>query len=171
MSKSEQVKLAEYSIENFVKTGKIANLPENLSENLTEKRAGVFVSLKKHGQLRGCIGTISPVTKSVAEEILRNAVSACSQDPRFEPVAENELSELVCSVDVLSEPEPIPSSDMLDVKRYGVIVTSGYKRGLLLPNLDGVDTVEEQLRIAAQKAGIGAGENFSLERFEVVRYK
>jgi AmmeMemoRadiSam system protein A len=170
LGKSEYVKLAEYSIENFVKTGRMAGTPDGLPEEMTGRRAGVFVSLKKRGQLRGCIGTISPVTKSVADEIMRNAVSACSQDPRFEPVAEDELPELVCSVDVLSEPEPISSPDALDVKRYGVIVTSGFRRGLLLPNLDGVDTVEGQLSIARQKAGISASEKVTLERFEVVRH-
>jgi len=164
------VELALYSIENYVKTGKTAALPDGLSEELLNEKAGVFVSLKKHGQLRGCIGTIMPTKASVAEEILRNAVSACSEDPRFSPVKENELDELVCSVDVLKPAEFVNSLDKLDVKKYGVIVSSGYKRGLLLPNLDGVDSVEEQVAIAMQKAGIGMSETINLERFEVVRY-
>jgi AmmeMemoRadiSam system protein A len=133
--------------------------------------AGVFVCIKSHGQLRGCIGTITPVTESVADEILRNAVSVACEDPRFPPVRENELTDLVYTVDVLAPPEPIDSLEMLDVKRYGVIVTSGHKRGLLLPNLDGVDTIDEQLDIAMQKAGIREGEPVLLERFEVVRYE
>jgi AmmeMemoRadiSam system protein A len=134
-------------------------------------RAGVFVSRKKHGSLRGCIGTIAPVTANIAEEILRNAVSACSEDPRFDPVREDELDDLVYSVDVLSPAEPIASERELDVKRYGVIVSAGYKRGLLLPNLEGVDTIAEQVAIARQNAGIRAGEPVNLDRFEVVRHQ
>jgi AmmeMemoRadiSam system protein A len=165
------VRLARYSVEHYVNNGKRAPLPDNLPEELLQKRAGVFVSLKKHGNLRGCIGTISPVTGSIAEEILRNGVSACSEDPRFGRVRPDELYELVYSVDVLGESEPVESTEQLDAERYGVIVTSGRKRGLLLPNLEGVDTVEQQVSIAMQKAGIARGEPISLERFEVVRHK
>jgi AmmeMemoRadiSam system protein A len=129
------------------------------------------VSLKKHGRLRGCIGTISPVEPSVAEEIIRNAVSAGTGDPRFDPVEEDELDSLVYSVDVLGDAENISSMDELDAKRYGVIVTKGYRRGLLLPNLEGVDTPEQQVAIALQKAGIPANDKYSMERFEVVRHK
>lgn len=165
------VHLARVSLETYVTTGKHAKMPENLPEELTKQKAGVFVSLKKHGSLRGCIGTIAPVTDSIAKEILRNAVSAGAEDPRFPPVSEKELPELVYSVDVLAEAEPISSLSELDVKRYGVIVTAGRKRGLLLPNLEGVDTVEEQISIAKQKAGIYDNEAFRMERFEVVRHK
>ena len=108
--------------------------------------------------------------KNVAEEILQNARSACSRDPRFPPVTGDELSTLEISVDVLGELEPIESPDELDVKRYGVVVSHGMKRGLLLPNLDGVDTVEDQIRIARQKGGIRESEPYKLERFEVVRH-
>ncbi len=165
------VHLARISLETYVTTGKYARLPDGLPEELTKNRAGVFVSLKKHGSLRGCIGTIEPVTGSIAQEILRNAVSAGAEDPRFAPVNEKELPELVYSVDVLARPEPIESAAELDVKRYGVIVTSGRKRGLLLPNLEGVDTVEQQLAISRKKAGIYDNEAVTLERFEVVRHK
>lgn len=165
------VRLARLSLEAYIRDGKRLKVPQGLPEEMLNKKAGVFVSLKKHGQLRGCIGTISPVTNSIAEEVLRNAISAGTEDPRFPPVTERELSELVYSVDVLSEPEPIKSIDELDVKRYGVIVTSGYRRGLLLPNLEGVDTPEQQVSIAMQKAGIGPHQSYSLERFEVVRHK
>ncbi len=127
--------------------------------------------MKKHGHLRGCIGTISPITNSIAEEVMRNAISAGTEDPRFSPVTEKELPELVYSVDILSEPEPIESIKELDVKRYGVIVTDGYRRGLLLPNLEGVDTPEQQMSIAMEKAGIRPRQPYSLERFEVVRHK
>jgi AmmeMemoRadiSam system protein A/AmmeMemoRadiSam system protein B len=166
----DYVKLARYAVEHFVTTGRRAKLPGNQPPELLERRAGIFVSLKKHGDLRGCIGTISPVTESVAEEILRNAVSACSEDPRFDKVGPEELSDLVYDVDVLSPAEPIDSEAALDVKRYGVIVSSGRKRGLLLPDLEGVDTVEHQVAIARQKAGIRPDEPVSLERFEVVRH-
>lgn len=165
------VHLARVSLETYVTTGKYAKLPDDLPVELTKVRAGVFVSLKKHGSLRGCIGTIAPVTDSIAKEIFRNAVSSGTEDPRFPPVSEKELPELVYSVDVLAEPEPIKSLQELNVKRYGVIVTSGRKRGLLLPNLEGVDTVEQQLDIAKKKAGIYDNEVISLERFEVVRHK
>ncbi len=170
-NEDEHIRLARFSLETYVKTGEKASLPDGLPEEMLNRRAGVFVSLKKHGRLRGCIGTISPITRCVAQEILRNAVSAGTEDPRFPPVTEGELPELVYSVDVLAEPEQIESIDELDVKRYGVIVTSGYRRGLLLPNLDGVDTPEQQVSIALQKAGIRPDESYSMERFEVVRHK
>jgi AmmeMemoRadiSam system protein A len=165
------VRLARYAVEHYVNKQKPAALPDGLPDDLALRRAGVFVSLKKHGNLRGCIGTIAPVTGSIAEEILRNAVSACAEDPRFERVEKGELRDLVYSVDVLSPSEPIDSPEQLDAKRYGVIVTSGQKRGLLLPNLEGVDTPTQQLEIAMQKAGIGQNDRVSLERFEVVRHK
>ena len=134
------------------------------------QRAGVFVSIKKEGRLRGCIGTIQPAQDSVAEEIMENAVSAAVRDSRFSPVQPEELEKLIISVDVLGDTEEIDSPDKLDVRRYGVVVTKGYKKGLLLPNLDGVDTVEEQIAIAKQKAGIGERAQVRLERFEVVRH-
>ncbi|HOF27677.1 MAG TPA: AmmeMemoRadiSam system protein A, partial [Clostridia bacterium] len=165
------VALAKASVEYYVKNKRMLKMPPDLPAELTAKRAGVFVTLKKDGDLRGCIGTISPVTENIAEEIIRNAVSSCSHDPRFFPVREEELDALEYSVDVLKEAERIDSIDQLDVNRYGVIVTSGYRRGLLLPNLEGVDTVQQQLAIALSKAGIASGEKFEMERFEVVRHK
>ncbi len=163
------VRLARLSLETYVKTGKNAELPTELPSELTSRRAGAFVTLKKDGELRGCIGTILPVTLSLANEILRNAVSAGTQDPRFPPVTAEELPWIVYDVDVLSQPEPAQYED-LDVKHYGVIVTSGKKCGLLLPGIDGVNTVEQQLSIALQKAGIRNGESFDIQRFEVVRH-
>lgn len=165
------VRLARMGLETYISTGCRASLPEGLPYELSGRRAGVFVSLKKNGRLRGCIGTIGPVTGSVAEEILRNAVSAGCEDPRFDPVTANELDQLCYSVDVLGEAEPIVALTDLDPARYGVIVTNGHRRGLLLPNLEGVDSVERQITIAKQKAGIGPEESCSLERFEVVRHK
>ena len=164
-------RLARQTIESFVKTGEALPLPDDLSEELTITRAGVFVSLKIAGKLRGCIGTISAVTDSIAEEIRKNAVSACSEDPRFEPVRAEELERIQYSVDVLGKTERVDSMEQLDAKRYGVVVISGYRKGLLLPNLDGVDTVEEQIKIAKRKAGIPEGERCRMERFEVVRHQ
>ena len=137
---------------------------------MLSRRAGTFVSLKKDGRLRGCIGTIAPAASSVAQEIINNAVSAAANDPRFDPVEKEELARIVYSVDVLGETEKIDSPEKLDVKRYGVIVTKGRRRGLLLPNLEGVDSVEEQIAIAKEKAGIGKDECAALERFEVSRH-
>jgi AmmeMemoRadiSam system protein A len=166
----EFVRLARRSVETFVKTGRPASMPEGLSPELTQKRAGVFVSLHIAGRLRGCIGTISPVTSSIASEILENGISACSRDPRFAPVTEKELPLLEYSVDVLGAAEDIDSPAQLDPRRYGVIVSNGMRRGLLLPDLEGVDTAEEQISIARRKAGIGAREDIKLQRFEVVRH-
>lgn len=164
------VRLARKTIEEHVRTGRKIELPEELPEEMHDRRAGVFVSIKKNGSLRGCIGTIQAMRASIAEEIIENAISASSRDPRFYPIEPDELDELTISVDVLGDTEKIDSPDKLDVKRYGVIVTKGHKRGLLLPNLEGVDTVEEQIEIAKSKAGIGRLEQAELERFEVVRH-
>ncbi len=164
------VRLAWRSVESYVCSRKLLAVPDGLPEALTKTRAGAFVSIHKQGRLRGCIGTIAPTQKSLAEEIIRNAVSASSRDPRFEPIRPDELPWLEINVDVLGEPEDIASAAELDVKRYGVIVSKGSRRGLLLPDLDGVDTVEEQIAIARQKAGIGPEETVTLQRFEVVRH-
>lgn len=164
------VKLARQTIEMYVSAGEIPKVPQGLPEEMYTHRAGAFVSIKENGGLRGCIGTIQATTRSVAEEIVQNAVSAAVKDPRFPPITCDELDKLSISVDILGETEKIASPDELDVKRYGVIVTKGYKRGLLLPNLEGVNTVEEQIAIAKNKAGIGAQEEVGLERFEVVRH-
>ena len=166
----EYVKLARKSLESYIRSGKRIEIPSGLPEEMLSEKAGAFVSIHKHGQLRGCIGTILPVTGCVAEEIIRNAVSASTKDPRFDPIQPDELEWLEINVDVLGKPEDIDSPDKLDVKRYGVIVTSGYKRGLLLPDLEGVDTVEQQIAIAKKKAGIRDGEKVSLQRFEVIRH-
>jgi len=167
----EPVRIARESLEYYLRTKKYLPCPANVSPELAQKQAGVFVSLKLNGQLRGCIGTIAPTTPSIAEEIIRNAVSAGTQDPRFDLVEEDELPYLVYSVDVLGKPEPVSSKDELDPRKYGVIVESGWRRGLLLPNLEGINTAEEQVSIALQKAGIRKDEPYSLKRFEVVRYK
>ncbi|PKM76897.1 MAG: AMMECR1 domain-containing protein [Firmicutes bacterium HGW-Firmicutes-15] len=165
---SPQVRWARMTLENYIKSGKNPDLPREM-ESLLQDRAGAFVSIKKHGQLRGCIGTFLPVYKNLAEEIKNNALAAGLEDPRFPPVKAEELSTLVYSVDILAEPEPCKREE-LDPKRYGVIVSNSGKRGLLLPDLEGVDTVEQQLQIALQKGGILPREQYSIQRFEVKRY-
>jgi len=164
------VKLARASAEYYVKNGEVMPLPEDVAPELLNVRAGAFVSIHKFGALRGCIGTIASTQKNLALEIIENAVSAVSKDPRFQPVTEDELKYLDINVDVLGEAEKISSPAELDVKKYGVIVQSGYKRGLLLPDLDGVDTVEQQISIARRKGGIAPDEKVDLFRFEVVRH-
>ena len=165
------VKLARSALTYYVAHRRVMDLPQDLPQEMIQQKAGVFVSLKKHGELRGCIGTIEPTTDHIADEIIRNAIQAGASDPRFYPVEEEELEEIIYSVDVLRAPENIDTLDELDVKKYGVIVSSGRKSGLLLPNLENVDTVEEQVRIALQKAGIMANEGYNLQRFEVERHK
>jgi AmmeMemoRadiSam system protein A len=164
-TESEYVKLARKAIEHYVKYGEKLK-----AENKSDTRKGVFVSIKKHGALRGCIGTIGPTTDCVESEIIENAVNAAVEDPRFPPVTEDELEDLTISVDLLSEPEKIGNTRQLDPTEYGVIVSKGIRRGLLLPNLEGVDSVEKQLEIACQKAGIDSGEEFEIERFRVERF-
>ncbi len=165
------VRLARAEVEAWVRERRKIEPPADLPAEMLSSKAGVFVSLHKDGRLRGCIGTIEPARRCVAEEIIENAISASSRDPRFSPVRKDELESLEISVDVLAPPEKIRSKDELDVRRYGVIVTNGRNRGLLLPNLDGVDTVEEQLSIALRKAGLSEREKgYEMERFEVVRH-
>jgi len=157
------------AIEEYIRSRRIIEPPADLPPEMLE-RAGAFVSLKKSGQLRGCIGTIEPTQPSVALEIIHNGISAATRDPRFDPVTATELHLLVCSVDILAPPEPVDDVCELDPIRYGVIVECGYKRGLLLPNLDGVDTAHYQVQIACRKAGILPDEPISMYRFEVKRY-
>ena len=164
------VELAYKSLESYILKKEVIEIPEGLPEEMLRTRAGAFVSIHEHGRLRGCIGTIGPTMDNVALEIINNAISASTRDPRFSPIAASELEWLEINVDVLGEPEFIDSLDELDVKKYGVIVSSGRKRGLLLPDLDGVDTVEEQVAIAMQKGGIYEDEEIKLQRFEVVRH-
>lgn len=164
------VRLARNTVECFVSNGCLPDMPDGLPEAMLRERHGVFVSIKGPSGLRGCIGTMAPTTPSVAREIIENAVKAAAEDPRFLAVEAQELPELVYSVDVLMPSEPIDSPAELDPKRYGVIVQKGMKRGLLLPDLEGVDTPEEQIRIALRKAGIMESEEYTLQRFEVVRH-
>lgn len=173
---SPWVQLARETVETFINTHEIPDYKERdygsekLNSEFHDRKAGVFVSIHKHGALRGCIGTFLPTTDCIADEIVQNAIGASVRDPRFMPIRGDELSSLEISVDVLETPESVSDRSALDPKIYGVIVTSGSKRGLLLPDLPGVDTVEEQLSIACEKAGIDTSENYEIERFKVVRH-
>ncbi len=165
------VKLAKKAVQKAV-TGKDPEGIQELKDSLPEESRGVFVTLKRaSGELRGCIGTYSPVTESIGDEIIRNASSAALEDPRFPPVEPDELGELTLSVDVLSQPEVCEKED-LDPKKYGIIVEKGSRSGLLLPDLDGIDSVKEQLEVTKNKAGIPPrDENFVIKRFEVERHE
>ncbi|MGQ9573107.1 MAG: AmmeMemoRadiSam system protein A [Dehalococcoidia bacterium] len=163
------VRLAKEAVETFVRQQRIIE-PRELSEEMRQQ-AGAFVSIKKRGELRGCIGTIEPTQANLALEIVRNAIDSATRDPRFLPVTPDELPELSYSVDVLSPPEPVSGPEELNPQRYGVIVRLGPRRGLLLPDLEGVNTVEEQIAIAKSKAGILPEESAELYRFSVKRYK
>ena len=171
ISKDELVNLARKTIENYITKNITITVPEDASDEITKNKAGVFVSLHKFCQLRGCIGTFLPTKSSIAEEIIRNAIAAATEDYRFDRVTEEELKYLEINVDVLNEPVKINSIDELDAKKYGVIVYSGFKRGLLLPDIEGVDTVEQQINIARRKGNIEPDEEITIEKFEVVRHR
>jgi len=166
---SPLVRLAKETVETFVEEGKTPQ-PEELTLEMRE-RAGVFVSIHKFGELRGCIGTFEPQKDNVAEETIANAIASATRDPRFPPIAPSEFKDLSYSVDVLTTPEPVDSKDQLDPKKYGIIVAAGLRRGLLLPDLEGVDTADYQIEICREKAVIMPDEPVKLYRFEVRRYK
>lgn len=166
---SDHVRLARAAIEAYVVRNEVLD-EEEAPARLRAGRAGVFVSIKKRGVLRGCIGTIESACRSIAGEIIRNAIQAATCDPRFVPVGSEELAELDVSVDVLRPAEEIADASYLDPKAYGIIVSCGMRRGLLLPNLEGVETAEDQVAIACQKGGIRPDEPFSLQRFKVDRF-
>lgn len=163
------VRLARKAVETYVEEGKSVKVGA-LTPEMSEK-AGVFVSIKKSGVLRGCIGTFEAAKQNIAEETIANAISSAISDQRFSPVAPDELGELSYSVDVLTKPEPVESEDQLDPKKYGLIVEAGPRKGLLLPDLEGVDSASDQVAICRQKAGIAPDEPIKLYRFRVKRYK
>ncbi len=163
------VQLAKETVESYVREGKMPKLGELTPE--MREQAGVFVSIHKHGELRGCIGTFEPTQDNVAEEIVANAISSSTGDPRFPPVTASELDDLEYSVDILTEPEPVTDISQLDHEKYGLIVESGLRKGLLLPGLEGVESVEEQIAICRLKAGISPGEPVKFYRFQVRRFK
>ena len=174
------INLAKQSVENYIKTGKIIELPKDLPKEFYNRKAGVFVTIKKDNELRGCIGTFLPTRKNIGEEIISNAISAATKDYRFPLIAQNELSELNYEVSILSKPEQIERIENptkfseekfrrvgLNPKKYGVIVkTTDGRSGLLLPGLDGVNSAEQQISIACQKAGI----NYELDKIILYRF-
>jgi len=168
-SNKNPANFAREVLDCYLDKGGLPELPESLPPEY-DTRAGVFVSLKKEGQLRGCIGTFEPVRDNLAEEIAANAVSAAVKDPRFPPVSKDELQGLNISVDILGSLEKVNYKEKLDPKNYGVMVRSGPRSGLLLPDLEGVDSVDEQLEIVCRKAGISPGEKYEIYRFKVTRY-
>ena len=165
---NQMSELARKAVDKYIRYGKVFR-PRKLTAEMKAK-AGVFVSIKKRGELRGCIGTFMPTTDNVAEEVVANAIGSATQDPRFVPVGISELDDLQYSVDVLTGPEPVQGVAQLDPKKYGLIVECGFRRGLLLPDLEGVDTAENQVKICRAKAGISAGEPIRLYRFQVKRF-
>lgn len=162
------VDLAKQAIELFATSGQTLETPHPLPPEMA-RQAGVFVSIKKNGDLRGCIGTFLATQDTLAHEIIVNAIQSASADPRFPPIEASELSEISISVDILTRPEPCEQSQ-LDPARYGVVVEHGWRRGLLLPDLDGVETVADQVAIAKRKAGIRSDEPVRLSRFTVERH-
>ena len=165
-------KLAKDTIEQYLKLGKIMAVPKGLPKEMLLNKAGVFVSLHRQGQLRGCIGTLQATTDSIAQEIIQNALSAALEDPRFNPLEANELPDLVISVDILNPAELIKDRKELDLKKYGIICQSEYKKGLLLPDIEGVDSIAEQIEIACRKADINPNkEKFDIYKFTVTRHE
>jgi len=169
MAEHALVQLARRTVEQFVREGKVLAATHQL-DDLGRMRAGAFVSLHHNGHLRGCIGTIEPVRADLEQEVIHNAIAAATQDPRFLPVRADELDGLEISVDVLGAPEAVETVEELDPQIYGVIVQRGKRRGLLLPDLEGVESAQQQIDIALSKAGIGRGEPYRLYRFRVDRY-
>lgn len=172
-SRHPLVALAVEAVEIFVRDRRIIVPPDDLLSRHPQaaRRAGAFVCLKARGLLRGCIGTTEPMRETLAVEIIENAVAAATRDPRFDPVGIDELAELAITVDVLSEPEPVADDAQLDHRRYGVIARAGTRHGVLLPDIEHINSIQEQLEVVRQKAGIGSGEIFELFRFEVTRYR
>lgn len=168
------VEIAKSAVENYVISGAEIAAPLNIGKEFTNKKAGVFVTIEKKGRLRACIGTYLPCYENIAEETICNAVAAASKDFRFGPVKKEELSDLDFTVYVLNKPEPVRFIEELNPKKYGVIVKSfkGEKSGLLLPDLEGVETIESQIAIAADKAEIDlAREKIELYKFTVEKYQ
>lgn len=165
------VELAKLAINEYIINDKIVVPPKEL-ENVQIDRAATFVSIHlKDGELRGCIGTTIPTRKNISEEIVYNAIAASTQDPRFPAIAEDELDNLAISVDILMHAVPVKSTDELDPKRYGIIIESkNGRKALLLPDLEGVDTVDYQIQICRYKAGISDAEPIKIKKFEVIRY-
>jgi AmmeMemoRadiSam system protein A len=166
------VKLAKEAIELYLKTGKIMPAPDNLPEEILNRRAGIFVSIYNGDDLRGCIGTYLPSETNIAKEIIANAVAAATRDYRFDPITVEEIPELSYSVFVLEEPREIKDLSELNPKKYGILIKSEKgKSGLLLPDLEGINTVEEQLGAVCRKCGVHLGkEKISIWKFGAKKY-
>jgi AmmeMemoRadiSam system protein A len=170
---NEFTKLAKGAVEKYIRTGKIISIPDNLPPEFYEKKSGVFVTIRNNNELRGCIGTYRPAHKNLAQEIIMNAIAASSRDHRFLPITQEEVKNLSIEVSLLSTPEKISDISELDPKKYGVIAKcSGGRCGLLLPDLEGVDSSEQQFLIACQKGGIDplSNKKIEIERFEVKKF-
>jgi AmmeMemoRadiSam system protein A len=170
------INLAKEVIKEYLLHGKTLETPKDLPAEMLNTRAGVFVCFKNKGELRGCIGTYMPTQENVAEEIINSTISAATQDPRFLPVSAKELKQVTVSIDILSTPELVADKDIekLNPKVYGVMVKTedGFASGLLLPNLEGVKTVDQQINIACQKAGIDPlTDKFVVYKFTVTRHE
>lgn len=163
--------LARRAVEDYIVQGKEAEIDEGELPEILKEQAGVFVTLKKNKKLRGCMGTFRPVQKNAAYEIISNAMTAAENDPRFPEVNKEELNEIKFSVDILSEPEQVRNTKELDPKKYGILVKGGHQTGLLLPDLDGIKTAEEQLNIAKRKAGLTEDTKVEIYRFTVKRFE
>ncbi|MGM0381054.1 MAG: AmmeMemoRadiSam system protein A [bacterium] len=165
------LELARRAVNTYCREEKIITPPDNLPARLYEEQSGVFVTLKKDGDLRGCTGTFQPTRENIAREIIYNAIGSGFRDPRFNPLQPEELEDINFTVSFLSEPEEVKDPGELDPDNYGVIVEKGRRRGLLLPDLEDVDTVQQQLEIARRKAGIPPSEgDVNLKRFEVEKF-
>ena len=170
------IKLAKETIKHYLLTEKVIEIPKDLPLEMLSQRSGVFICFKNKGELRGCIGTFFPVYENIADEIIQNTISAATSDPRFLPVQVHELGSLKITIDILSEAIKIEDEDInqLDPKEFGVVVKSedGLRTGLLLPDLEGIETVSQQVSIACQKAGIDEyAENFHVYKFTVERHE
>ena len=164
--------LAKQTVENYIKERKIISLLEDLPKEFLERKAGTFVTIEKNSELRGCIGTYLPTRENIAEEVIYNAIAAATEDYRFGPIEDKELSSLSYTVYILNEPELIKDIKELDPKKYGIIVKTETKTGLLLPDLEGVDTIEQQLSITCQKGGIDPNqEKFLIYKFTAEKFK
>lgn len=169
---SPYISLAKQTIEEYIKEAKIISIPSDLPKEFYKRKAGIFVTILKDKELRGCIGTSLPTKENIAKEIIDNAVAAATQDYRFGQITEEELPHLSYNVSVLSSPVLIKDIGNLNPKKYGIIVKSELKSGLLLPDLDGVDTIEHQIAIAGQKADIDLStEKIDIYMFTVKKYE
>ncbi len=163
--------LAKKTVEQYIKKGEIITPNENIAKEFLNQKAGVFITIEKNAQLRGCIGTYLATRKNIAEEIIYNAISAATKDNRFLPIEEKELPKLSYTVYVLGELEKVTDIRDLNPQKYGIMIESGIKKGLLLPDLKGIKTIEQQIFFCCEKAGINPEkENSTIYKFEVKKY-